>query len=454
MSASGFNMPLKRDGFPHQSDGGKLLATTANLKYLLDGYGIASSYDVMLKEQTIDLINRTDTRRNELHDTSIYAHIKSLLALNTLPMSCLDLLPAIFEQSQYNPIIDFITSEPWDNKDRLDDFISTLVMSNFSSDSDDYMYKKMAVTTWLTQCVAAADNAVHASNKYGSPKFELVLVLQGLQGVGKTSWFRSLLPKGLGKYIVDGAHLDPADKDSVKKAISCWICELGELDATFRRADMARLKAFLSSEVDSIRLPYDRVTSTFCRRTSFGASVNVLEFLVDSTGNRRFLPIQVDKCERHNINVQQLWAQIWHEYARNGAIWWCSAELEQMLQKRHETHTETSAVAELMTDHFNLQEPVKKPYSTIDFRHLSVTQMIVECGIAVPNKEQIKQVKALLEKCGFKQTMSVKGIRGYWITKEKTDYTLPMGNRYDNFDILEAESRGITIEEYMEAKYL
>lgn len=451
MSAN-FSTPLKRDGFPHQTDGGKLLATTDNLKYLLTEYGIASSYDVMLKEQTIRMISDgSDKRRNELHDNSIYAHIKSLLALNTLPASCLDLLPAIFEQSQFNPIIEFITCEPWDGKDRLDDFVSTLVMSDFSWDNDDWQYKKLAITTWLTQCVASADNAVHASNKYGAPKFELVLVLQGSQGVGKTSWFRALLPKALGKYIVDGAHLDPADKDSVKKGISCWICELGELDATFRRADMARLKAFLSSEVDSIRLPYDRVTSTFCRRTSFGASVNVLEFLVDSTGNRRFLPIQVDKCERHTINMQQLWAQVWHGYTKQNAIWWCSAELEQMLQKRHETHTEVSAVAELMADHFNLQESVKKPYSTLDFRHLSVTQMLVECGIAVPNKEQIKQAKALLEKCGFKQVAN-KGIRGYYITKEKTDYNLPSGRNYDNFDLAEAEALGITIEEYLARK--
>lgn len=444
-----FSIPLKRDNFPHQTDSGKLLATTANLKHLLTEYGIASSYDVMLKEQTIRIMSDgSDIRRNELHDNSIYAHIKSLLALNTLPVSCLDLLPAIFEQSQFNPIIDFITCEPWDGKDRIDTLVDTLTGSD---DADDRQYKKQAVTTWLVQCVAAADNAMHAANRNATPKFELVLVLQGPQGVGKTSWFRSLLPKALGKYIIDGAHLDPADKDSVKKAISCWICELGELDATFKRADMARLKAFLSSEIDVIRLPYDRVTSTFCRRTSFGASVNELEFLVDSTGNRRFLPVQVDKCQRHNINMQQIWAQIWHEYARNGAIWWCSPELEQMLQKRHEKHTEVSAVAELMADHFNLQESVKKPYSTLDFRHLSVTQMLVECGIAVPNKEQIKQAKALLEKYKFNAVQS-KGIKGYWITKEKTDYNLPSGRNYDNFDLAEAEALGITIEEYLARK--
>jgi putative DNA primase/helicase len=416
--ATNFNTALKRDAFPHQTDGGKLLATTANLKHLLTEYGINCSYDVMLKEQTIKInADNSDKRRNELHDTSIYSHIKSLLALNTLPTGCIDLLPAIFEQSQYNPIIEFITSATWDGKDRIDDLISTLVMSDFSFENDDWQYKKLAITTWLIQCVAAADNAVHASNKRGAPKFELVLVLQGSQGVGKTSWFRSLLPKAFGKYIIDGAHLDPADKDSVKKAISCWICELGELDATFRRADIARLKAFLSSEVDSLRLPYDRVTSTFCRRSSFGASVNAIEFLVDSTGNRRFLPIQVDKCERHTINMQQLWAQVWHLYTKQDAAWWCSTELEQMLQQRHEKHTETNSVDSLIADCFDVVNRDKQINRNLE--HLTITQILRHCGITVPNKEQIKQAKAFLEKKGFAVVKS-SGIQGYWIAKAQT----------------------------------
>lgn len=419
---------LPENSFPHTSgEKNRIQATIANLAHLFKSYGITCQYDEILKKQTVSLANTNDD--NDLSDNSTFAQIKSLLALNDAPLAMADLLPALLEQSRVNPILDFITSKTWDGVDRITDLITTLDV-----EPNDYRYRELAVKTWLVQCVAAADSARKTPRADAVAKFELVLVLQGSQGANKTTWFKSLLPKSMAAYIVDGAHLDPADKDSVKKCISAWLCELGEIDATFRKADIARLKAFLSNERDDIRLPYDRVTSSFRRKTSFCASVNPKEFLVDSTGARRFLPLAVKTCySLDGIDLQQLWAQVWYLYV-NGMQWWCSPELDSLLIEQHHNHAEISAIAELITDNFNLDEPEKKAFTTLSFRHLSVTQIIIECGIAVPTKEQIKQAKTLLENNGFKQTMSTKGLRGYWITKEKTDYALPNDKIRDNFD--------------------
>ena len=68
-----------------------------------------------------------------------------------------------------------------------------------------------------------------------------VLVLQGHQAIGKTSWLAALVPKG-SDWFLDSVALDPEDKDSVKRAISHWIIELGELEATFKKADINKLK--------------------------------------------------------------------------------------------------------------------------------------------------------------------------------------------------------------------
>ena len=66
------------------------------------------------------------------------------------------------------------------------------------------------------------------------------------------------------------------------------IVELGELDATFRKSDIASLKSFITSDRDVLRRPYARLESEFVRRTVFLHRLTQSSFLHDPTGNRRF----------------------------------------------------------------------------------------------------------------------------------------------------------------------
>ena len=400
-----FDSPIS--GFPHVTETGRKRATIANLRYLFKSYGIELSYNELLKKQTIRFNNASDQGHGDLIDNAGVAHIRSLLALNGLPASSLDLLPALFAEQAINPIIDWIKSAPWDEKDRIRLLADTLTVSD-----EDHRYRDIALTTWLLQCVAAADGARHTSNKDALPKYELAFILQGGQGAKKTSWFKRLVPKNLSAYIIDGAHLDPADKETVRICISSWICELGELDSTFRRADISRLKAFLSKQTDTIRLPYDRAESQFGRRTSFCGSVNPEQFLNDSTGSRRFLPLQVTACDSlHTIDMQQLWAQVWNLYL-SGRQWWCDSELEEMLKERHERHSETTPVDELIAEAFYV-EKVEKGFG---HRHYTATRILIECGIKEPKAQQAGIANAYLKKMGFRQVQA-DGVRGYWLEK-------------------------------------
>jgi len=400
-----FNLSIPAESFPHKTGGehSKPLATIANLQHLFKKYGITCSYDEILKRQTI-AINQGETD-SDLTNTATFAEIMSLLSINRLPRSTIDLIPALIAKNQTNPILDFITAKKWDKRDRIGTLLDSLTVAD-----DDIRYRNRAVVTWLIQCVAAADSARQTPNKQAKPKYELVLVLQGGQGLKKTSWFQALLPREMNEYVIDGAHLDPSDKDSVIKCVSGWICELGELDATFRKSDIARLKAFLSNQIDVIRLPYDKTTSNFKRRTSFCASVNPNEFLNDSTGARRFLPLAITGCNyQHEIDLQQLWAQVWENYI-GGSQWWCDNELETMLESRHARHTETNSIHELIADKFDVNNTEKTEFS----HHLSVTRILANAGVSNPNNQQSKQAREFLEQKGFK-IIQVQGNRGYWI---------------------------------------
>ena len=123
------------------------------------------------------------------------------------------------------------------------------------------------------------------------------LVLVGEQGVVKTKGLRKLLPPALRRYFKEGITLDLRNKDSLTTAVSCWMAELGELEGTFKKTDIADIKSFLSQTVDEIRAPFARKRSKFARRTAFTGTVNDLSFLADETGNRRFWPLTVGTLE-------------------------------------------------------------------------------------------------------------------------------------------------------------
>ncbi|WP_228368236.1 virulence-associated E family protein, partial [Klebsiella pneumoniae] len=153
--------------------------------------------------------------------------------------------------------------------------------------------------------------------------------------------------------FLDGAVLDPANTDLVKNAVSHWIVELGELDATFRKADIARLKAFVTLPSDKLRLPYDRIESEYPRRTVLAASVNENRYLVDDTGNSRWWTVPVSRCNyRHSIDMQQLWAEVRVHFER-GEQWWLTDAEELALQGRNEEHEAVDPVEEIISAKFD-----------------------------------------------------------------------------------------------------
>jgi hypothetical protein len=244
-------------------------------------------------------------------------------------------LEALAAGNGYHPIVDWATSAKWDGKDRIATLARTLT-------TKDEPWRDTAVRRWLLQVAAACTNwqrPVPVAIPY-------VLTLVGPQGIGKTSWFRSLLPRD-GVQTEAALHLDSMRADDQKrKVLSSPIVELGELETTFGRSEMGALKAFLSNTVDRYRLPYDRDVTIRVRCTAFGASVNETEFLLDPTGARRFWPVEVTHCNwQHGLDLQQLWAQVFELLAAGER--WVPDEEEAKLhvvaaeRHRHITYAES-----------------------------------------------------------------------------------------------------------------
>lgn len=367
--------------FPHMSHQQKPLNTWENLEWLLDQYGIKSRYNEISKDVVVTIPGKD--YGNDASANSALTEIVSLCARNGMPSgSCAEYVKLIAMSNRYNPASEFITAKPWDGVSRIYDLCDTLE----TAEGFDRSLVLMMVRRWLISAVAAAMQPTGFYSKG-------VLVLQGEQSLGKTAWFRSLVPPTLRELIKVGATIDPANKDSVSSAIGRWMVELGELDATFRKSDIARLKSFISQDRDEIRRPYDRLESTYQRRTVFFASVNPKHFLADDTGNVRWWTIPVTRINyEHEIDMQQVWAEVAQLY-REGERWWMNAEEEAMLEQVNKEHEAIDPVEEMILMRY--EWGCDRPAAYTD---RTATQVLQEIGYDKPNKSQTTHCAGVLRK--------------------------------------------------------
>ena len=122
-----------------------------------------------------------------------------------------------------------------------------------------------------------------------------VLVLQGKQGLGKSTWFRNLLPEALKSYAYPG-ELDPSNKDTMVYLSECLIINLDEL-ASLNKGKESALKEVITKSEIKVRKVYRRNPESLIRRASFTGSVNDPQILTDTTGSRRFLIHEVEHID-------------------------------------------------------------------------------------------------------------------------------------------------------------
>lgn len=372
---------LDRTQFPDPAAGqGGPPATIENVACLLEQHGIQVRYNAISKQTEILIPGVEGTGDN--YSNNAITHICSLAARHGMATGSIPaIIETIADRNPYNPVADWIRSEPWDGKDRLDAMCATLeTVEEFPLD-----LKLALMFKWLLSCVAAA---LMLRGFYTRG----VLTLQGPQSIGKTSWCRSLIPL---EWLRDLAlkldhHLDGNNKDSIIGAITHWIVEIGELDSSFKR-DIARLKGFLTNDKDKIRRPYARVEAEYSRRTVFLATVNQADFLVDHTGNSRWWTIPVVKIDyEHGIDMQQVFAQLAVRFEA-GDQWWLTPEEEQQLETWNSRHRSFSMVEDAISSVVDWDQTDPAAIET-----MTITELLSRADLRHPSNPQTKECAAIL----------------------------------------------------------
>lgn len=355
-------------------DRGKPVLSIENLENLLSFRGIVLRYNVISKSTEL-LIPGTDFSPENSYIAS-KAHLMSEMQKAKLPVGHLnDFMIAISDKNKYNPVREWIRSKEWDGKDRIAELCSTIKAKNEEA-------KNLFIRRWLLTAVAAVDlpEGLDAAG---------ALVLQGPQGLGKTWWIRKLCP--MPGIVKTGMWLNPKDRDSLMQAIRYWIVELGELGATFRSTDIEILKAVLTNENDILRRPYGENSQIYPRRTVFAASVNESIYLYDKTGNRRFWTVECTFINSyHQIDMQQLWAEVYDLYCQ-GESHQLSPHERELVDEINSEHVQIDPVEEDILQMYAWETPFTRVWKT-------ATQIAKEIGIRYPTQKETRVITSFVRK--------------------------------------------------------
>ena len=194
--------------------------------------------------------------------------------------------------------------------------------SKYWRDADDNAYTR--AVTRKTLCAA-----VCRVQRPGC-KFDSMLVLNGPQGIGKST----LIARLAGEWFSDSLSLnDTKDKTAAEKLQGYWILEIGEL-AGLRKTEVETLRSFLSRQNDIYRACFGKRATPHLRQCVFFGTTNAeTGYLRDTTGNRRFWPVKTPGSKtRHSWDldeheISQIWAEVL-EYVNAGEKLYLDANLD------------------------------------------------------------------------------------------------------------------------------
>ena len=224
--------------------------------------------------------------------------------INVAPIVVSRSATAVARDIRVHPVRDYLNGLTWDGVPRLANWAITYL------GTDDTSLNRAFGSRWMISAVARIMRP--------GAKVDHMLILEGPQGAKKSTalkvlagdeWFTDELP-------------EIGSKDAAQQMRGIWIVEIAELDA-IGRAEVSRIKAFLTRTVDRYRPPYGRYVVEVPRECVFAGSVNPDSYLRDETGNRRFWPVRCGSIDLDALrrDRDQLWAEAVVRF-RDGAIWW------------------------------------------------------------------------------------------------------------------------------------
>ena len=223
-----------------------------------------------------------------------------------------DAFNVVTRAKSFHPIKELIEAGDWDKKPRIDRFLVDIL----KCEDSDYHREVSRMIFY---------GGIHRLYQPGC-KFDYMPILIGKQGCGKSTVVKWLALHDA--YYGDISSIE--GKDALENIQGIWICELSELLAMVKTKDVEAMKSFITRTTDRFRESYGRRTKEYPRSCVFIGTTNDYQFLSDKTGNRRYLPVEL------NVKMGELYDQ--EQYIRDYILQcWREARYLYMVEETYLT---------------------------------------------------------------------------------------------------------------------
>ena len=268
-------------------------------------------------------------------------------------------------EAGFHPVRDWIKSLRWDETPRLEDWLTDCLgieKSPYAMRAGKYFVLNLIARVFEPGCICRS-----------------VPVLEGTQNRGKSESLRALAEP----WFAD-SHLELTDKDSFMMIQGVWLNEIPEMHA-FSRADVSRVKEFISSREDNFRPPYGGRVVRPKRQVVFAGTTNDSLYLRDWTGNTRYWPLKTETAGE--IDADKVRAVREQLFAEGYALF-------KKGERRHPTREEE---LELFAPEQE-ERAVEHPWKAIIERWLDPAEFGNE-GVMGPNDPKAITVREILIRC-------------------------------------------------------
>lgn len=285
----------------------------------------------------------------DVDDSMTHAWLTSnmrMLRLRTTMIA--EAVQAVAKLHAHNPLREHLDSLKWDGVPRLNGWlIEYLGAGAFSGQKDSA--DKRAADARTNKCIMMGGTMwmIAAVARVFRPgcKFDNVLILEGQQGLGKSSALGIIG----GEWFMD-TPVPLGDKEGLEMIQGVWLVEMAELDS-FNKAESTTAKSFFSRSTDRFRLPYGHRTVKFLRSCIFAGTTNQSEYFSDKTGNRRYWPVMCRDYDRAAlVGVRdQLLAEAVHRF-KAGERYWPNREEEELWRGEQDRREKIDPWLEIIAD--------------------------------------------------------------------------------------------------------
>lgn len=242
----------------------------------------------------------------------------------------------IAKEQPFHPVQKYLCSLTWDRVPRIDNFLCDYLGVK------DAPYARAVGRRFLISAVARAMTP-------GS-KVDTVLILEGKQGLKKSTFLETLA----GRDFFSNNLAAFGTRDSHDQVHGVWMHEIQEIDRAIKGAGASRTKSFLTIATDYYRPAYSRKKVKMPRDSVFIGTTNRQQYLVDSSGNRRFWPVFCTKSDIDALaaNRDQIWAEAVARF-RAGEQWHLTDAEEKLALIQQRARVEQHPFAELVVPYLH-----------------------------------------------------------------------------------------------------